>query len=139
MKWRCLDLRMVHARADLNSSGDVWTYCHLSICQQLWSVGKEHTRGVPLNGNAEVLLGLPLVSGAIGGVGVPTLGSARRRSPIAFSSACRRFCPLAPENPVQSENDGLAAALFHQSGYRDLRAFHRLAEFHEVIKCRADL
>ena len=57
MKWRCLELRMVYARADLKSFGDIWTYCHLSICQQLWSVGKEHTRGVPLNGNAEVLLG----------------------------------------------------------------------------------
>ncbi len=138
MKWKCLDLRMVHARADLNSSGDVWTYCHLSICQQLWSVGKEHTRGVPLNGNAEVLLGLPLVSGAKGRWR-SHLGNVSRRSPIGSSSDWQIFCPLAAEDFLQSENDGFAAALFHQSGYRDLRAFHRLAKFHEVIKCRADL
>ena len=32
MKWRCLELRIVYARADLKSFGDIWTYCHLSIC-----------------------------------------------------------------------------------------------------------
>ena len=79
------------------------------------------------------------VSGANGGVGVLTLGSTRRRSTIASSSDWQIFCPLAAEDFLQRENDGFAAALFHQSGYRDLRAFHRLAEFHEVIKCRADL
>jgi hypothetical protein len=61
------------------------------------------------------------------------------RSPSAFSSACRRFCPLPTENSLQGEDGGFAAPLFHQTGDRHLRAFHGLAEFHEVIKRRADL
>ncbi len=45
MKWRCLELRIVYARADLKSFGDIWTYCHLPIFRQLWFVDKEHTGG----------------------------------------------------------------------------------------------
>ena len=43
-----------------------------------------------------------------------------------FSSDWQIFCPLAPENPVQGENGGLAATLFHQPVDWDLRVFHRL-------------
>ena len=35
------------------------------------------------------------------------------------------FYPLAPEDPLQGEDGGFAATLFHQPGYRNLRAFHR--------------
>ena len=64
---------------------------------------KEHTRAVPLNGNAEVLLGLPLVSGAIGGVGVPTLGSAEVRLGSAVPSGALAFPPweCQPEKPYR--------------------------------------
>ena len=43
-----------------------------------------------------------------------------------FSSDWQIFCPLAPENPVQSEDGRFAATLFHQPVDWDLRVFHRL-------------
>ena len=39
------------------SASDIWTYCHKSIYQPPWFLGMDQAGGLPLYGNAEVLLG----------------------------------------------------------------------------------
>ena len=48
----CRGRRLVHLKFD-----NVWTYCHKSIYQPLWFLGRDQAGGLPLYGNAEVLLG----------------------------------------------------------------------------------
>jgi hypothetical protein len=61
MKWRCLELRIVYARADLKSFGNIWTYCHLSICFNFLKI----CSGVGF-GMFAVIMGESFVIGAVG-------------------------------------------------------------------------
>ena len=164
-------------------------HCHMSIWQRLGFVGKEHTGGVSLNGNAEVLLGTLGSAMPTGGVAVPLcdrgLGmperstadikipsllalwnvarASRLRAEVvrcqvrrlthlsAFENPQSWRCwygtpqaiskssgPLTVENPVHVENSGFAAALFYQTGNRNLKALHRLAQlpsFSKICEC----